>query len=79
MRNEVKLEINKNDNTIRVIWGWKEIEPIVCKDKEELKKMFEILLTKNDLEILDWCRGWCNFLELGNEEDNRIIRERELI
>ena len=79
MNKNLKLEINKDNNTIRVIWGWKEIEPIVCKDKEELKKVFNVLMNKNDLEILDWCRGWCNFLELGNEEDNKIIRERELI
>lgn len=78
MKNELRLEVNRNDKTIKVFVGAKEIEPIVCKDKEELIKVLNVLMIKNDLEILDWCRGWCYFLELGTEEENKVIREREL-
>lgn len=78
MSNELRLEINRNTKTIKVFVGLKEIEPIVCKDKEELIKVLNVLMTKNDLEILDWCRGWCYFLELGTEEDNAVIRAREV-
>lgn len=78
MNNELRIEINRDRNLIKVFYGIKEIEPIVCKDKEELVKMTNVLLNKNDLEILDWCRGWCYFLELGTEEDNAIIRGREV-
>lgn len=72
----IEIIIRRDTNTIKIQNNKTMLRYIYAKDKKELIDIINVLMTKNDLEILDWIKGWCYFLELGDEEQNKKITDR---
>lgn len=68
----IKLEIMRQPYYIK-IWnvndnGEKLLKELHFENKDDFISMLNIFNNKNDLEIYDWCFGYCLFTELNGKQ-----------